>query len=188
MKKKNIALLVSVALLLCAAIGGTLAWLTAKTEAVTNTFAPSTISIELKETTPSETDRTNIKMVPGAEIAKDPKVTVGANSEACYLYIKVEASPNAATFLTYALADGWTAVDGHTGYYRREVASSTTAQEFPILAGNKVTVNGTITSDDMATIADAANRPTLSFKAAAIQKDYITEADIWGALPAEFKA
>lgn len=184
MKKKNIALLVSVVLLLCAAIGGTLAWLVADAGKVENTFAPSTISITLTETEPS--NKTEIKMVPGASITKNPTVTVGANSEACYLYIQIEEKNNSLPYLTYELADGWTAVAEHPGYYRREVASSDANQSFEILKDNKVTVKDTVTNGQMADIADAANRPSLTFKAAAIQKDFIEADKIWAALPTGF--
>lgn len=47
MKKKAWVSLVAVVLVLCCAVGGTLAWLTAKSDVVTNTFAPSDINITL---------------------------------------------------------------------------------------------------------------------------------------------
>ena len=81
--KKKITLLLSLVLAVAMGIGGTLAWLTAKTEAVKNTFTVGNINITLTETT------TNYKMVPGQTIAKDPKVTVKAGSEACWLFVKI---------------------------------------------------------------------------------------------------
>ena len=75
-------------------IGGTIAWLTDKTDAVTNTFTTSDISIELAET------KSNFKMVPGNTIDKDPKVTVKANSEACWLFVKIEESANLDDYIT----------------------------------------------------------------------------------------
>lgn len=91
--KKKVLSIVAVVLVLCCAIGGTLAWLTDKTDPVVNTFTVGDINIELKETT------TNYKMVPGNTITKDPKVTVKANSEACWLFVKVEKSSNFDSFI-----------------------------------------------------------------------------------------
>ena len=124
MKKKIAISIVAVALVLCCAIGGTLAWLTDKTDPVTNTFTVGNINIELKETT------SDYKMVPGNTIAKDPKVTVKANSEACYLFVKVTKSGNFDQFLTYAKADGWTQYEGATDVWYRTVPASNANQKF----------------------------------------------------------
>ena len=68
MKKKTLALLAALVLVIGCIIGGTLAWLTAKSDVVTNTFTTSDITVELKETT-----GTQYKMIPGYAIRKDPK-------------------------------------------------------------------------------------------------------------------
>ena len=149
MKKKTVALLLACVMALGVAVGGTLAWLTATDEPVVNTFTPSTIKIELKETPNKDSDKDNVddtwekKMVPGDTLVKDPTVTVLAGSEACWLFIKVEetggvvnytkADGTSATtkwddFLTYQVITGdgeWTAVDGHEGYYYRKVDAVT---------------------------------------------------------------
>ena len=135
MKKKIAISIVAVALVLCCAIGGTLAWLTDKTGPVVNTFTVGDINIDLAETT------SDYKMVPGNTIAKDPKVTVKANSEDCYLFVKVTKSGNFDQFLTYAMADGWTQYEGTTDVWYRTVPASNANQEFEVLKDSKVTVN-----------------------------------------------
>ena len=131
------------------------------------------INIELKETT------TNYKMVPGNTISKDPKVTVQANSEACWLFVKVEKSSNFDSFMTYDMADGWTALPGVTGVYYREVAATTAATDFSVLKDNSVLVKDSVTKADL----NALTRdtfPTLTFTAYAVQKDNIaTATDAW---------
>lgn len=77
MKKKTFIIALCLALVVAFAAGGAIAWLTATTGTVTNTFTVGNIDIDLTETT------TDYKMVPGNTIAKDPKVTVKAGSEAC---------------------------------------------------------------------------------------------------------
>lgn len=154
-------------------IGGTIAWLTASTTPVTNTFTASDINITLAETT------TDYKMVPGNTISKDPKVTVKANSEACWLFVKIEESttPKLGDYITYEVATGWTALTGVDGVYYREVSASTSDTEFAVLKDNQVTVKNTVTKAMMNELdKEGATKPTLKFTAYACQKDNIADA------------
>ncbi len=172
MKKKTLALVLALTLLVAGVVGGTLAWLTDRTAEVKNTFTVGDINIGLTETT------TDYKMVPGNTIAKDPTVTVKANSEACWLFVKVTKSENLDTFITYAIAEGWTALPGVDGVYYREVPASAADQTFSVLKGDAVTVKDTVTKA-MLTAKDFAN-PTLTFQAYAVQKDNVASAsDAW---------
>ena len=174
MKKKLTVSLAVLALVACMTAGATLAWLTAKTSSVTNTFTYGDINIELKETTGE-----SYKMVPGNTIAKDPKVTVKANSEACWLFVKVEKSTNFDEFMTYGIADGWTKLDGVDGVYYREVTSSTTDTEYYVLSGNLVTVKDSVTKEQFNSLT-STTMPTLTFTAYACQKDNVdSAADAW---------
>ena len=167
--KKKVLSIVAVVLVLCCAIGGTLAWLTDKTASVKNTFTVGDINIELTETT------TNYKMVPGNTISKDPKVTVKANSEACWLFVKVEKSANFDNFMTYDMADGWTELPSVTGVYYREVAATTAATDFSVLKGDSVSVKDTVTKADLNALTQNTF-PTLTFTAYAVQKDNVADA------------
>ena len=174
MKKKLTVSLAVLALVACMTAGATLAWLTAKTSSVTNTFTYGDINIELKETTGE-----SYKMVPGNTIAKDPKVTVKANSEACWLFVKVEKSTNFDEFMTYGIADGWTKLDGVDGVYYREVDSPTDDTVFDVLKDNSVTVKTTVTKEQFNSLT-STTMPTLTFTAYACQKDNVsTAADAW---------
>ena len=172
MKKKTLALVLALTLLVAGVVGGTLAWLTDQTAEVKNTFTVGDINIGLTETT------TDYKMVPGNTIAKDPTVTVKANSEACWLFVQVTESTNLKAFITYAIAEGWTALPGVDGVYYREVSASDADQTFSVLKGDAVSVNSDVTKE-MLTAKDFAN-PTLTFKAYAVQKDNVASAsDAW---------
>ena len=168
MKKKSLALVLALAMIVVCVVGGTLAWLTDKTAPVTNTFTYGDINIKLAETT-----GTSYKMIPGYTIAKDPKVTVLADSEKCYLFVKVAESDNFDTFMTYEMAAGWTQGDGTnipSNVYYRVVETSTADQPFYVLAGNQVTVKDTVTKADMDGLkANVATQPTLTFTAYACQ-------------------
>ena len=185
MKKKTIALIVCLTLIIGCAVGGTIAWLTDKTAAVTNTFTAGDVDIDLTETD-VEGDGTltanSYKMVPGNTITKDPKVTVVAGSEACWLFVKVEKSNNFDTFMTYTMADGWTAlngVSGVSGVYYREVAATSVNTDFPVIKDNRVSVKGEVTKAQLDALNEGT-QPTLKFTAYACQKDNITSAaDAW---------
>ena len=169
MKKKALALVLALTLLVAGVVGGTLAWLTDQTAEVKNTFTVGDINIDLTETT------TDYKMVPGNTIAKDPTVTVKANSEACWLFVKVTESTDLKDFITYAIAEGWTALPGVDGVYYREVPASAADQTFSVLAGDAVTVKSDVTRTMLETAKTDA--PTLTFQAYAIQKDHFATAD-----------
>ena len=163
MKKKTVALLLVLVLLLGSVISGTVAWLTAKTDPVKNTFTDSNIDITLNETTGSD-----YKMVPGYKISKDPKVTVEKGSEKCYLFVKLEKSANFDSFLTYTIADGWTLLDGDV--YYRVVDTDQMGKAFSVLNYDQVTVKDTVTKAMMDELkADQTKRPTLTVTAYASQ-------------------
>ncbi len=169
MKKKALALVLALTLLVAGVVGGTLAWLTDQTDEVKNTFTVGDINIGLTETT------ADYKMVPGNTIAKDPTVTVKANSEACWLFVQVTESTDLKDFITYAIAEGWTALPGVDGVYYREVPASAADQTFSVLAGDAVTVKSDVTRTMLETAK--ADAPTLTFQAYAIQRDHFATAD-----------
>ena len=191
MKKKTFVLLLALVLIAGAAVGGTLAWLTAKSDTVVNTFTTSDITVKLEETT-----GTSYKMVPGCEIAKDPKVWVVAGSEDCYLFVKLEWSNNtygtgtdAKNYLSYTIANGWTLVPGETNVYYRIVTSTQMSSDdgktnaYPVLAGNTVTVSGEITKEQMNAFT-GDNLPKLTITAYATQymsgnETHFEPADAW---------
>lgn len=166
---KAFAAVLALVLVLGCALGGTVAWLVAKSDPVVNTFTYGDININLEETTGS-----SYKIIPGVDIAKDPKVTVEADSEACWLFVKVEET---GTFVdgkvTYSVADGWTALTGQPGVYYREVGAVTADTDFYVLKDNVVKVSDTLTKED---IKDIPTGPTLTFTAYAVQKDGIADA------------
>lgn len=178
--KATVAVL-SVVLAMLIGVVGTLAYLKDSTDPVVNTFTTSDVDITLIETTGDE-----YKMVPGADIKKDPKVTVLADSEACYVFVKVEKSVNFDTYMEYTMAAGWTEVPNVSGVYYRQVSASTEDQPFAVLRNNQVTVKSTVTKADMQLIdgvgVNDQPEPTLTFTAYAIQSENLNTtvmADIW---------
>ena len=177
MKKKILAAVVAVALAACCVIGGTLAWLTDKTDSKVNTFTVGDVNIDLTETT------TTYKILPGTEIAKDPVVTVQHDSEKCYLFVKVDEA-NWIDELSYAIADGWTELE--TGVYYQVVDTNKADQTFAVLKDNKVVVSENLTKEEIGAVS--ANAPTLTFTAYAVQymknnTEHFEPAEAWAKIP-----
>ena len=169
--KKTLTVIIALVLVVVMSVAGTVAYLTATTGPVVNTFTVGNIDITLTEAA------TDFKMVPGNEITKDPKVTVVGGSEACWLFVKVEKSDNLDSFVTYNIAEGWTELASVSGVYYREVAASELDQKFSVLANDEVTVKDTVTKTMMDNLGkDGAIQPTLTFTAYAVQKDNIADA------------
>lgn len=163
------------------AVGGTIAWLTDTTGSIENVFTVGNIDIDLEETT-----GTQYKMVPGNEIEKDPFVTVEAGSEDAWVFVKVVESANLDEFITYEIDGDWTELTEGSGVYYREYTAAAAAS-YPVLAGNKVTVNDTVTKTMMDALEQTgATQPTLTFTAYAIQKtngtSTFTPAGAWAEL------
>ncbi len=178
---KALVALLALVLVIGCSLGGSLAWLTAKTDPVTNTFTVGDINISLDEST------TDYKIVPGVNIAKDPEVTVEANSEACWLFVKVDEanwpefkeSDGTTRKVKYAIAGDWTKltdVEGVDNVYYRQVSASTEDQTFPVLAGDTVTVSSTLTKGEVQGIGTGENAPTLTFTAYAVQQEGVETA------------
>lgn len=175
---KAVTAMLALTLVLAAywAVGGTAAWLAAKSDPIASTFTFGDINITLTETDHQE----QIKIIPGVDIPKALKVTVQANSVDCWLFVKVEQT---GTFVpdkvTYAIADGWIQGDGSPipeDVYYRQVNGATADMEFSVLKGDKITVSKELTKEEIQNITG----PTLTFTAYAVQKEGInTAADAW---------
>ncbi len=189
MKKKTIALLLALTLLLGVTAGGTLAWLLDTTEEVKNVFTTSDVDIEL-----TESPDLDLQMIPGYSIDKDPTVTVKAVSEKCYVFVKVEKSATTYTvkgmtepqgfddYLEYTVDAAWTQLENTTGVYWKVFEDTNADQTQPVLTGSKVSVKRTVTKEMMNAVGE--NKPTLAFTAYACQymknnTEYFTAAEAW---------
>lgn len=190
---KTMFMILAVVLIVGISVGGTLAWLTATTETVTNTFTTSNIDITLTESG-AVNNANSYKMVPGYTITKDPVATVKAGSEACYLFVKLEKSTNFDTFMTYEIASGWTQLtkdkdnkDITDLIYYREVPAGTSDQTFSVLNGNEVTVLSNVTKEAMNALTESTY-PTLKVTAYASQlyksaSEKFSPAEAWDIVP-----
>lgn len=196
--KKKLTMVAALVLVFALGVTGTLAYLTAKTNTITNTFTVGNVAITLTEHQYDETNTTSAKMVnnqlvpvtnsqtypliPGTIYYKDPTVAVDAASEDCWLFVKFEESNT--TYLSYeselTADNGWTQGEGTgdgkdgipTNVWYREVKKNDTAKSWGLLAGSAVEVNTSVTNG----VTDA---PSLAYTAYAAQSANLSAASAW---------
>ena len=183
MKKSRIVLVLCMMVVIAvASVAGTIAWLTDTTDPVVNTFTTAGIDITLTETTGDE-----YKMVPGATIAKDPKVTVLAGSEASWVFVKIEKSDNFDTFMEFDVLTGktatnvdgtyWTKLEDGVYYCKVNDLSGEGAANVVLPVIESVHVLDSVTKEMM---AELTSNPTLTFTAYVIQQQsFDTASDAW---------
>ncbi len=170
--KKRLMILTAAVLVCLLAAGVTVAWLTATAE-VSNTFTVGNIAITIAE--PSWTS--NSKLYPGAVIAKNPTITVTADSEDCYVYAMVDNQlngtlPGAVSLDTSA---DWTAIgtSGTKTVYRYKAVVALNAADQPLTpVFTTVTVSETVVTE--ANIA-SLNDGKIDVKAYAHQSNATTQ-------------
>lgn len=129
--KKLVIAVVALSLALLCAIGGTLAFLVAQSNVVTNTFTYGTITLELSENNKADKDGLEFtNVVPGDELDKDPVITVVEGSETCYVYVLIDNQ--LGDVATYNIGSAWIKV-GESGtkvlYRYNEIVDATDADK-----------------------------------------------------------
>jgi len=187
---KVMSLVLAFVLVVGASVAGTLAWLTAQTATVTNTFTSAELfsdngSFTLWEHKAVDTDGDGVytldnstevtsnsySILPGVNIPKDPTVDVVCLEEHAYLYIKVTSTLPEG--LTYSIdSENWTALSGYDGVY---VYSGSNAENNIVKATNAElkTFTATILTGNQIVVADnysgTSDDITLSFDAYMVQ-------------------
>lgn len=150
--KKTLTIIASLVLVAAISIGGTLAFLSAQTDEVTNTFTFGNMSLTL-----TETYEQNSKIYPGAVIDKTPVVSVGAKSEPCYVYAKI--NNGFGTYAALNINSDWSLVEGTSNIYRYKevVDNSASTEALPLTAlFTTVTIDGaSVTSANIETVAQS---------------------------------
>lgn len=133
--KKVLTVTLAVLLLIGCSVGATLAWLTAKTDTVTNTFTVGKVNITLQEhgyveasnslNTTKPVNRNTYKLIPGKNMPKDPFVTVASGSEKCWVFVCVKETNNtidsddevavSTDVISYSVNNGWNALQEDNG-------------------------------------------------------------------------
>lgn len=172
-------------------VSGTVAWLVSKPESTVSTFTLGDINITLAESDFGSQP----KIIPGVDIKRDPKVTVKANSEACWLFVKVEErnwpdfeEENGTRKVSYSVNNGWNVLTNNPGVYFREVSAEDAKKgiDYTVLAGNEncpsgvIKVSQELTKAEINSIRSSEKQPSLTFTAYAVQRAGIdTAAAAW---------
>ena len=139
MKKttKIIALLLCAVLLVAGSVMGTLAYLTSHAE-VKNTFTAGNVTITMDEARVDEygvpeagaarVANNTYKLIPGHTYTKDPTVKVGADSEDCWVFVKIENGLGDAVSIT--TENGWAALPNGYYAYTTKLSKNGTATPF----------------------------------------------------------
>ena len=172
MKKRTLALILALVLVFGAAVGGTIAYLTSN-DSVTNTFTVGKVEITLDEakvdaygvadTTADRVKANSYKLIPGHTYTKDPTIHVDADSEKCWLFVKIENGLGDKATLNIDTTK-WTKVTGTENVY---------AYNTKVSAGTDVTVftQFTFSKDVTATQLPSYNGKTIVVTACAVQAD-----------------
>lgn len=184
--KKKLTVVLAFVLVVAMSVAGTYAYLTSQAS-VNNTFTVGKVGISMDEAKVDEcgkkvdgADRVTenkYKLIPGHEYTKDPTIHVAADSEGCWLFVKVEngienieAKDN--TIAGQMKEKGWTAVDGAENVY---------AYEGIVSANTNVPVFDTFKVSGTADIASYKGK-TIVVTAYAVQADgFDTAAKAWNA-------
>lgn len=202
MKTKNKALLLALCAvsLVTASVLGTMAYLT-DNKKVTNTFTVGSVAITMDEAkvdtdgkpvpNANRVTDNSYKLLPGHEYTKDPTIHVDANSEDCYLFVKVNNQIAAieatdATVASQMTMNGWKEVDGQTGVYvyfgtgAGANAPLAVSAQADIHVFEKLVIDGSVDSTKLNT----CDGKTITVNAYAVQKDGFvgkSAAEIWTA-------
>ena len=178
---KTIFAITAAVVVLGSAIGGTVAWIFARSNPVQNTFVANDVIISLLETTQGDGDSNNqfnnYYMAPGEFIDMAPVASVAAQSMPSWLFLKVIESDNFDDFISYTVSDNWTALEGVENVYVRQVERMDVVQAFTILKDNKVQVREEVTNQMLRGLNDE-NFPTLDFECVAVQSEGIDDVHI----------
>lgn len=186
--KKGLLLVLCAVLLVGATIAGTVAYLTSTTEVVNNTFTAGNVKITLDEApvdlygevvTGDRRTANEYKLIPGHSYTKDPTVHVAADSEDCWLFVKITDEiadiQDGKTIAEQLTEKGWSPVTGTTNVY---------AYKDIVAAGADVVVFESFKIKEDAAVSSYVGK-TITVQAYAVQSDGFASAQAaWTAAPA----
>ena len=191
-KTKALALALCAVLLVVSTVFVTMAYLTSKTDVVTNTFTVGKVTITLDEANvdlmgvkdgDARVKANEYKLIPGHTYIKDPTIHVAGDSENCRLFVKVENGLediiDAETIGTQMSKNGWSLVDGETNIYAYSEIATAETRDYKVFNNFKIKGEAAV---------DSYNNKNITIQAYAIQADgFATAADAWAAAPSNWQ-
>ncbi len=194
-KTKALILFCCAVLLVVTTVFTTMAFLTSQ-DSVKNTFTVGKVSITLDETDVDDTDKdgntserdkqNEYHLIPGTTYVKDPTIHVGADSEECYLFVKIRNDISAiegGTTVAQQMAQNgnWTLVAGTTDIYSYKETVSANAD---VTVFQNFTISNDINNETLASYVTTSDNTTniIEVIAYAVQAEGFegkTVAEIW---------
>ena len=196
-KTKALALALCAVLLVVSTVFVTMAYLTSKTDVVTNTFTVGKVTITLDEADvdlmgvkdgDARVKANEYKLIPGHTYIKDPTVHVDDESEDCWLFVKVENGLediiDAKTIEDQMKDNGWSLVAGETNIYAYEKIATAKTGDYKVFDNFKLKDDA-----DVSSYATADNEDSvINVTAYAIQADgFATAAAAWAEAPSDWE-
>ena len=129
MNKKTLVLLIAIAALMTASIGGTVAWLATSSGPITNTFTPAHVSVSVTDEIDGNT-KENVQITNTSDIPVYMRVAVVANwYEGEDANKKIVAPWNDYRGFAAKVSGNWEQ-DGNYFYYKGTVAAKTPVELF----------------------------------------------------------
>lgn len=196
-----LALILSAVLLFGAVVGGTLAWLMRKSETLTNTFILGNItSFTLFDDNANASNdyKASLPLYVDNKIGKSTKITVGAYSVNCYVYVKVETSANFSKYVEpYQMESSWIQLKDDqgrdvAGVFYQEYIKATSAVVYQVLKGENedgyregmLKAKASFPVDDLEEYYKPDKMPWIRFTGYAVQKEAGTTATGYSAYTA----
>lgn len=186
-RNKVLLLMLSAVLLVGASVFGTLAYLTSS-QTVTNTFSVGKVSITMDESNIDPNDGKTViagrgtgneyHLIPGTTYTKDPIIHVTADSEPCYLFVKIEngiehLEDPANTIEKQLETNHWKLHSDNVYYYTDGTNAETKNAGKDIKVFSSFKIQGTATAGQLATKANVV------VTAYAVQSENLTVAEAW---------
>ena len=165
--KKTLTVIIALVLVVVMSVAGTVAYLTSQAT-VTNTFTVGKVAITLDETKVTEygdavpsaapVSANQYTLIPGHTYTKNPTVHVNADSENCWVFVKVTneiaaiEAPASATDPVYVQINqqitnnGWTALEGQSGVYYKTYTKGQPDKDLEVFQSFKVAGNADISA------------------------------------------
>ena len=196
-KTKALALALCAVLLVVSTVFVTMAYLTSKTDVVTNTFTVGKVTITLDEAdvdlmgvkdSDARVKANEYKLIPGHTYIKDPTVHVDDESEDCWLFVKVENGLediiDAKTIEDQMKDNGWSLVAGETNIYAYEEIATAKTGDYKVFDNFKLKGDAVVSSYATADNEDSV----INVTAYAIQADgFATAAAAWAEAPSDWE-
>lgn len=156
--KKTLTVIIALVLVVVMSVAGTVAYLTSQVT-VTNAFTVGNVTITMDEAKvdvygvkdgDTRVTTNTYRLIPGHTYIKDPVVHVDADSENCWLFVKVEngisglEATGTTTIAAQLAANGWTPISEGSNIYAYSRIATKADADVPVFGSFTIAGNATL--------------------------------------------